>query len=145
MKSNHEQRLKRVRISCGDWTRVVTPAICEHNPMPVAVFLDPPYGETNSAKVYTGHTGHTFTIAAKARQWALEHGDNPNYRIALCGYAGEGHEELLNHGWTTHRWSKNGGYGNNNRNGNNNHLRECIWFSPHCLPASMTLFDQLTT
>src|SRR6185437_11826724 len=36
-------RLRRVRVCCGDWSRVVTPAVTVENGT-TAVLLDPPYG-----------------------------------------------------------------------------------------------------
>jgi len=66
----------------------------------------------------------------------IEHGDDPELRIALCGYAGE-HEMPAT--WTEHAWKAARGYSGE---GNNNRERERIWFSPHCLPIEQqrTLF-----
>ena len=69
-----------------------------------------------------------FTGVAKVRAWALEHGDDPDLRIALCGYAGE-HE--MPKTWTEHAWKGARGYV---AEGNTNRELERIWFSPHCLP-----------
>jgi hypothetical protein len=61
--------------------------------------------------------------------WCAENGDDPKLRIALCGY--EGDYKLS--GWTlVDGKATNAGYGGGA--GNHNHLRERIWFSPHCLP-----------
>jgi hypothetical protein len=68
-------------------------------------------------------------VAAAAAKWARENGNNPNMRIALCGYE----EEHEMPDWDCVAWSTLGGYGN--RSGNQNKHRERIWFSPHCLSA----------
>ena len=65
-----------------------------------------------------------------AAAWCLKMGDNPNLRIALCGYGGD--YDLP--GWSVEFGkATNGGYGNGA--GNDNQRRERIWFSPHCVSA----------
>lgn len=63
---------------------------------------------------------------------------------ALCGYDGEGHEDLERCGWTAHAWKAHGGYGSQGEGaGRENAEREVIWFSPHC-PGEvkrLSLFD----
>lgn len=67
----------------------------------------------------------------------MEQGDDPLLRIALCGYAGEGHEELEARGWRCVPWKAHGGYGGGKgKRGDANALRERIWFSPHCLESA---------
>jgi len=56
-------------------------------------------------------------------------------RIALCGYEGEGHEELEEIGWDVFYWTANGGFANVNEDNKNRH-KERIWFSPHCINDS---------
>jgi len=120
-------RLRGVRICCGDWTRVVKPTATTQNGL-TAVFLDPPYDEDERDP--TVYACETRGVAAKVRQWCIENGSNPLLRIALCGYAGEGHEVLEGLGWSVHAWSATGGY--SNRTGSQNRHRERIWFSPAC-------------
>ena len=125
-------RLERVRVCCGDWSRVTGPSVTWRHGV-TAVFLDPPYsaeaGRDN--QLYSTDSG---TVAHDVRGWCLEHGDNPLLRIALCGYSDEGHEELERHGWHAHAWKANGGYGNQGKGrGRANAGRETIWFSRHCL------------
>jgi hypothetical protein len=125
-------RLERVRVICGDWTRVMGPSVTWKHGVS-AIFLDPPYsaeaGRDN--QLYSTDSG---TVAHDVRQWCLENGDNPLLRIALCGYSGEGHEVLEAHGWHAHAWKANGGYGNQGKGrGRANKHREVIYFSPHCL------------
>ena len=86
-------------------------------------------------------------VAHDVRAYCLERGSDPMYRIALCGYAGEGHEELEQHGWGCVPWKAQGGYGNRGKpDGNNaNAAKERIWFSPHCIPeAQGGLFPEAT-
>jgi hypothetical protein len=128
--------LRQARITCGDWSRVVTPAVTVSHGL-TGVVLDPPYGEAagRTAKVYAKDS---LTVAADARAWALERGSDPLLRIVLCGYAGEGHEELEEHGWRAIRWKARGGY--SNQDGENaNAAKETLWLSPHCLKPARTL------
>ena len=124
------ERLRRVRVCCGDWTRVLGPAVttCNGN---TAIFLDPPYCQTErDAKIYSVESN----VSALVRAWALENGDNPKLKLALCGYQGE-HEMPAN--WECVAWKANGGYGakGSGRGAANRH-RERIWFSPGCFRPS---------
>ncbi len=128
-------RLRRVRVACGDWSRVLGDSVTFRHGV-TGILLDPPYGhDERQADLYA--TDHD--VAADVRAWAVEHGDNPLMRIALCGYDGE-HE--MPAGWMAHRWKARGGYGSQgNGSGRENAARETIWFSPHCLPErELTLF-----
>lgn len=124
------KRLRDVRIACGDWQRTVTPTVTTRHGL-TAVFLDPPYGSDAIAQgLYQRETG----VAAEVVAWCAEHGSDPKLRIALCGY--EGDYDLP--GWTVACGkATNGGYGSGA--GNKNHVRERIWFSPHCVPANNNL------
>lgn len=124
-------RLRRVRVASGDWARVVQPAVLQAM-LPCGIFLDPPYGvkANRASKLYREDS---LELADDVRAWALEHGHNPAYRIALCGYVDEHAEEMEAAGWTMVRWRANGGYSNLNQQGNDNKHREAIWFSPYCL------------
>ena len=64
------------------------------------------------------------------RKWAIENGDNPLMRIALCGYEGE-HE--MPSGWSVHAWSAGEGFAAQAKTRSGNGKRERIWFSPYCL------------
>lgn len=128
-------RLRRVRVCCGDWKRVCdSNATLLHPGVPCGVFLDPPYGE--SAQRDRVYSIDSMTVADEVREWCIKWGENRDVRIALCGYVGE-HEMLAEHGWTPHRWTAHGGYANvGNGRGKQNREREVIWFSPHCLPRA---------
>lgn len=128
-------RLERVRVMCGDWSRVTSPTVTTHNGL-TGMFFDPPY--SSRAGCQTDTYLHNGDVAHDVRAYCLEHGDDPKMRMALCGYEGEGHEELEAHGWTVVAWAAQGGYGN--QSGNKNKLRERVWFSPHCLkPESLSI------
>jgi DNA adenine methylase len=87
-------RLERVRVCCGDWTRVTGPSVTWKHGL-TAVFLDPPYSHAErDSKLYS----HDNDVAADVRQWAIENGDNPQLRIALCGYDTE-HGDAMPDTW----------------------------------------------
>lgn len=145
------ERLRRVRVCCGDWMRVTGPSVT-HKIGLTGVFLDPPYdmrvvsnaeserdGAAPSDKLYEHHSND---ISAAVREWAIKNGDNPLLRIALCGYDGE-HE--MPKSWEVVSWKANGGFGNQNKNTNGavNAHRERIWFSPHCRRPADGLFHRL--
>lgn len=128
-------RLRRVRVCCGDFLRVLTPAVTTKQGL-TAVFLDPPYShDERDNALYATEDG---TASGRAREWAVENGGNPLLRIALCGYRGE---HVLPHGWECLPWKARGGYGSQaNGRGRANALRECVWFSPHCHKPALDLF-----
>ncbi len=122
-------RLRRVRVTCGDWSRVLTKAVINPNGVSGAVFLDPPYRDGNLEYV-AGHGNVSQDVA----KWAIENGDNPLVRIALCGYDGE-HD--MPSSWECVPWKAKGGYGGQSKDHDNpNAKRERIWFSPHCLGST---------
>jgi DNA adenine methylase len=130
-------RLRRVRVCCGDWTRCLGESVTIKHGV-TAVLLDPPYGDDEHDVRYSAHS----SIAADVAAWAIEHGNDPMYRIALCGYDGE---HAMPDDWHTVAWKARGGYGSqSDGRGRANAKRERIWFSPHCLGAHETspLFSQ---
>lgn len=135
-------RLRHVRICCGDWTRVMGPSVTFLHGL-TGVFLDPPYS-AEAGRDNELYRVEDNSVAHDCRRWCIENGANPLLRIALCGYAGEGHEELLSHGWTLEEWRANGGYGNQGDGaGRKNAKREIILFSPHCLSGRAEICDDL--
>ncbi|MGB5047639.1 MAG: DNA adenine methylase [Caldilineaceae bacterium] len=122
------ERLRRVRVCCGDWQRVLGPSPTEKLGL-TGVFLDPPYADTagRDADLYAVDS---LTVAHDVREWAIANGDNPMLRIALCGYEGE---HTMPASWECVAWKTGGGYSSQNGNGNDNPHKERIWFSPHCL------------
>jgi len=117
-------RLRRVRIACGSWERVLGDSVTWRHGV-TGVFLDPPYagGDVEYSAAARG------TTAADVAEWAREAGKRQDMRIALCGHSGE-HSMP---GWTEFSWSARGGYGNQGgQDEDDNRHREVIWFSPAC-------------
>ena len=83
-------RIRRVRVCCGDWRRVLGPTPTTGLGL-TAIFLDPPYSRSErDANIYRVEAD----IAAEVRTWAAEHGQDPQLRIALCGYDTEHAEQI---------------------------------------------------
>jgi len=135
------ERLRRVRVTNGSWERVVSESVTFRHGLS-GVFLDPPYGdEIEQTRVYATDSG---TVSDDVRAWCVENGNNALLRIALCGYEGEGHDALLDYGWTVHAWRTAGGYGGGRGGaGDENRHKERIYFSPHCIAEDGGLFDLL--
>jgi len=131
-------RFRRVRVCCGDWSRVCGPTPTVKQGL-TAVFLDPPYS-AEAGRENEIYAVENLTVAHDVREWCLERGDDPLIRIALCGYEGE-HDELEQHGWDVVAWKARGGYARQGRRGEINARRERIWYSPHCInPHSLLPF-----
>lgn len=124
-----QERLRRVRVCCGDWRRILgpCPTTCIGT---TAVLLDPPYSAAAGRSVDL-YAQDDLEVAHSVREWAIANGDNPQLRIALCGYEGE-HEMPAD--WTCVAWEAAGGYGSKA-----NARRERIWFSPACLTVRQQL------
>ena len=150
-------RLRNVRVCCGDWKRVCSSPSVTTRLGSTGLFLDPPYAHdrdrmhawlkhlregdpepgdgkaTNrAAKIYASDDDDTDRMVADVLSYCIDRGDDPKMRIALCGFDGE-HDQLEGLGWTVHAWKASGGYGNQGGHRNKNADRERIWFSPHCL------------
>jgi DNA adenine methylase len=127
-------RLARVRVACGDWSRVMGDSVTVKHGT-TAVLLDPPYASDEHEIKYAAHSD----VGAAVREWAIEHGEDRRLRIALCGYEGE---HAMPRGWESVAWKAKGGYGSQGSGrGRENARRERIWFSPHCLRT--TLFAEV--
>lgn len=113
------ERLREVRILNGDWSRLVTPAVTTRQGM-TGVFLDPPYTKESGRKKGL-YAQDDLVVGHQVRDWAVENGDNPKLRIALCGYE---EEYRMPPGWSLLEWKAVG-----SKNGR----KERIWFSPHCM------------
>lgn len=142
------ERLRFVRVCCGDFARVLTPAVTTSHGL-TGVFLDPPYDRRRRAtRIYSSEeaksTKHEDTVAQRAARWAIENGHNPLLRIALAGLNGE-HD--MPPDWFMLSWETGGGYGNQSANGRGlkNAAAERIWFSPTCITeqagAQFLLFE----
>jgi hypothetical protein len=118
-------RLRRVRIACGSWDRVLGDSVTWRHGT-TAVFLDPPYAD--GAMDYS--VAARGAVAADVAEWAREAGKRKDMRVALAGHDGE-HDMP---GWTAVPWKARGGYGNQGGDDeDDNRHREVIWFSPACL------------
>lgn len=141
-------RLRRVRVCCGDWRRVLGPSPTVHIGV-TGVFLDPPYapaaiahgaGRDGFAPTDRLYAEHDSDLSAEVHAWAIAHGDDPRLRIALCGYEGE-HD--MPDSWSVVAWRAGGGYSNRGAGAGRNRDRERIWFSPHCLrPNQVSLLQE---
>jgi site-specific DNA-adenine methylase len=116
------QRLRRVSVCCGDWSRLCVPTVTWKNGIS-GVFLDPPYS-AKSGRALDLYAADSDCVAEAAREWAVQNSNNSLLRIALCGYEGE-HD--MPDDWECVAWKARRGMGNHNRH------RERIWFSPACL------------
>lgn len=120
-----QQRLRRVRICCGDWQRVLGRSSTELIGV-TGIFLDPPYkAEVRDPSLYGVESAD---VSDAVREWAIKHGGNKRLRIAVCGYEGE-HEFPAD--WQCIAWKAAGGYAAAAGNVENS-SKERIWFSPWC-------------
>ncbi len=119
-------RLRDVRVTCGDWSRVVKDSVTTRHGM-TAVFLDPPYDK--GAMDY-GAGGMGMGISAQVREWCQENGNDAKLRIVLCGHAGE-HDALFEYGWRTHQWAARKGYALTDE-AIANSASETVWVSKGC-------------
>ncbi len=124
------ERLKNVRVCCGDWTRILGPSPTWQLGL-TGIFLDPPYDQTiRDTSLYNNED----KVSQAVREWALANGDNKLLRIVLCGYEGE-HD--MPDSWECYHWKAAGGYGGQGHaQGRENRDKERIWFSPHCLKST---------
>lgn len=142
-------RLRRVRVTCGNWDRLLGEALAPPPGQVTGVFLDPPYDPTlRRADLYAvgDRPGdREEPVHAAARRWALEHTTDRSLRIAYCAYTDPaGDRDFLAAGWRPHRWTAAGGYGLSAHNrARANRTREVVWFSPTCLTPmeAPALFD----
>ncbi len=134
-------RLRHVRILNGDWKRALTGGASKTLPVRMGghcgVFLDPPYADTAS-RAGDLYAHDCEQVAHAVREWALAHGDDPQYRIVLAGYDGE---HQMPAGWREVEWYRagflKGGMANTSKvegeDGETQQGRERLWMSPHCI------------
>jgi hypothetical protein len=117
-------RLERVRVVHGDWTR------CLNNHFggaDTAFFLDPPY------RSYEQLYGDASPVADAVESWAR---NNAHLRIALCGHR----DDYDLPAWDAVEWDR----GRLTYSGAQTTDKECIWYSPACLPrVSLDLFAMM--
>ena len=127
-------RLHRVRITCGDWKRVIQPSVTRSGTGgdgTRAIFLDPPYA--TSGDLYAESSAG---ISDEVRDWCAT--STNGMRVILCGYDGE-HDDLLGVGWSVidGKSGSGAGYSTNSANGR----RERLWLSPECISAHQDVLD----
>lgn len=130
------ERLRRVRVCCGDWKRVCTRGALSTGGT-VGVFLDPPYGD--AAKRTKGvYSTDSLSVARDVQEWCLANANDPRIRIVLAGY-GDEHAEALKE-WRCLAWKGKRAYGTTAGGGINadNRGKERLWFSPSCLLPEST-------
>ena len=132
-------RLRTVRVCCGDWRRVCDSHSVTTRLGLTGIFFDPPYS-AEADRCNTLYGVESKTVAHDVRAYCLERGSDPMMRIVLAGYADEGHEELEANGWAVVAWKATGGYGNRSEKGQANAGRERLWFSPHCIDPAVADF-----
>lgn len=115
------ERLERVRIVHGDWTRCLNH---QYGDTSTAVFLDPPYRGFES--VY----GNAPPTADAAAAWARDHA---HLRVALCGHRGD--YDLPS--WDVVEWQR----GSATYSGTKTMGEECVWYSPACIGRQHDLFS----
>jgi len=127
------QRLRDVRVACGDWERVCKDSVTTRHGL-TAVFLDPPYAK---GSMDYGNGGMGLGIAESVRDWCIKNGHNKELRIVLCGHAGE-HDDVLQHGWHLREWTARKGYALTDEAVANS-SSETLWCSPNCVPIEPPL------
>lgn len=135
-----QHRLRDVRTTCGDWSRVTGKTTTWNNNCTrgknaiTAAVIDSPYDpKLRVANLYAeDDTVDGDPLSTAVRDWCLSEGDNPKMRIVLFGYEEE-HGPHMPSSWECVAWKANGGYGNQGEGENENAKQERIWFSPHCL------------
>jgi DNA adenine methylase len=150
------ERLRHVRVTCGDFERILSPAVTWRHGT-TGVFLDPPYpgdGKSTSG-LYTSASEERETFD-RAFRYCVENGHDKRLRIAFCYYEGtlapvrmmdgtDAFADVTTHlrslGWEIVEWLGGSGYGGQSGD-NENRRRERIAFSPGRLRAAQSsLFD----
>jgi hypothetical protein len=131
-------RLRTVRVCCGDWKRVCGSESVTTRLGVTGVFFDPPYS-SETGRTMSLYSQDCGKIAHSVREYCIERGSNQEMRIVLAGYEGE-HNELEKHGWGKVAWEAGGGYANRGQKKKENAKLERLWYSPHCVSADMPLF-----
>jgi DNA adenine methylase len=152
-------RMRRVRVASGDWSRVLGNAAVPAKRHVTGVLLDPPYDPTErrSDLYAVGDRSPSAAPLAQvsvheaARTWALDRTDDATYRIAYCSYSNPDEDALFDAaGWTPYRWAAAGGYAHaakkaEGTRAQSNKYREIVWFSPSCLSDAASVSNNEPT
>jgi hypothetical protein len=120
-----QNRLRKVVICNGDWSRVLTPTSLRASSGHTAVYLDPPYDGFEDAY-------GRQPVWGKVVDWCEHHTNSP-YRIVLSGYDGARKPE----GWREVAYTAAS-------TASSNRTRERLWISPACIGAQ-SLFDEMAS
>ena len=120
-------RLRRVRVTCGDWRRVTTSSVVERHGT-AGVVLDPPYPEGwDPDRAYAGQDQTAAEICRDVFTSSVELADR-GVRVVVCGYDGTWTPP---EGWSSRRWHARKGYAKTQ----GQTRREVLWCSPACRPG----------
>lgn len=146
-------RLRCVRTLYGHWDRACDSDSTLTRLGTTGVFLDPPYParsvcgkKSRDPNLYATDKGADLdALRDEVLAWCVKWGGDPQIKIAVCGYEGDGYEALESgHGWEAVEWEASGGYANQRRANKGkaaNAKRERIWFSPAAKPQQRGLFE----
>lgn len=132
------QRMRGVRVLCGDWKRCLGPTAIGLNPsrriQTAGIFLDPPYS-LGDYRYAGGEPSGSADVWEEVKDWAFSHGHHSHLRIVLAGYD----DVSIEHpeGWHVVRWKGHGGLGRKSGGSNENRNKETLWVSPHCLSSEI--------
>ena len=131
-------RMRHVKVLCGDFKRALTPSVVTPNGGISGVFLDPPY-DGGDTRVYGSQD--STSIFQDTLNWAIANASD-TVRVVLAGYDSRPMPE----GWREIPWVGHGGHGRRKDDGaNTNFNRERLWLSPSCQnpTAPATSLDEL--
>lgn len=152
--SRLQDRLRLVRVCCGDWSRICSSDSVTTRLGSCGVYLDPPYPTTrkDGSRSRAGNLYQTDESQAEKTPeeirdevlaWCVAWGSRPGMRVIVSGYEQDGYEAMVeSHGWREEAWQASGGYGNRTEEGKDNARRERLWCSPGCR-FEPGLFDRL--
>lgn len=139
-----QDRLRLVRVCCGDWSRVCSSDSVTTRLGSCGVYLDPPYplvrkdgSRSRAGNLYQSDEAQAEKTPEEIRDevlaWCVAWGRRPGVRVVVSGYESDGYELLVErHGWREEAWTAAGGYGNRTEEGKTNARRERLWCSPGC-------------
>lgn len=115
-------RLRSVRVCCGDWRRVCNSDSAMFRRGTCGVFLDPPYStERTDRNAGLYETEAEGNLHDRLVEWCSKWCQRGGMRIVLCGLEGEYDLD----GWRVERWKSRGNF--------KTASRERLWISPGCV------------
>jgi hypothetical protein len=126
-------RLRRVRVACGDWRRVIGDSVTVKHGT-TGVLIDAPYTEGFAAAEGCYSAGGGADVWHESAAWAAEAGKDKRLRIVVCGYDGAWTPP---DGWRVVEWKAHGGYASQGDGSNQNAKAERLWLSPGCVGSDV--------